>query len=198
MTTSDKQPRPMLWAAAFIASMALIAVAQIFDLIARPVSFILMLLAMFLIIPMARAGLKRQEQKGAMSPALRVYNRRVLGVMAAYMIAMFGAAYASHEVPGDSPLLWVLAVLPLIPLFGMFWTMIRYYRDEDDEYLRHRAVSGSLIGLIMVLVIGTSWGFLEMFGLVPHIWNWWVFPVWAIGLGIGNCWPRRDGEEPEE
>ena len=193
--TSARKPRPALWAALFIFNMVAIAAAQIFELIEMPVPAVLMALNFLVLIPMVRDAKLAQEQRGAMSPALRVYNRRVLFVMALYMLAMIGGGNLHHQFEAGSPMLWVLAIAPLLPLMGMIWAMYRYYLDEDDEYLRHKAVTGALVGLVLVLVFGTVWGFLEMYGLVGHIWNWWVFPLWALGLGIGTCWKRERGED---
>ncbi|GAA0268908.1 hypothetical protein GCM10009127_05960 [Alteraurantiacibacter aestuarii] len=195
MTAQQAMPRPLLWSALFIINMALIAAAHIFDVIEQPVPIILIALNMGLLVPMTRAAKARQELKGAMSPALRVYNRRVLFVMVIYMVAMIGGGNLSHLVADGSPAMWALAIAPLVPLMGMIWTMYRYLQEEDDEYLRHRATTGALFGLALILVLGTIWGFLEMYGLVGHIWSWWVFPVWAIGLGIGMCFQRAKGEE---
>ena len=47
-------------------------------------------------------------------------------------------------------------------------------------------ISAALIGLALVLLAGTLWGFLETFGIAPHVPAWWVVPVWAIGLGLGQ------------
>jgi hypothetical protein len=188
--------RPWLWATLFAANMALIAAAAILDLIEQPAPAILAALNMALLVPMARAARRRQEQTGAMSPALRAYNRRVLTALVLYAVAMIGGGMLYDRFEPDGPALWLLALAPLGPLLGVIWAMVRYYREEDDEYLRHRAVVGALVGLVLVLCLGTIWGFLEMYGLVPHVWNWWVFPVWAIGLGIGTCWPSaRAGDE---
>ncbi len=192
---AERPPRPVLWASLFAINMGLIAAAEIFDVLEQPVPLILFALNMLLMIPMTRAAKLRQEQMGAMSPALRVYNRRVLFVMALYMVAMIGGGHLSNRVAEGSPVMWLLAIAPLVPLMGMIWSMFRYYHEEQDEYLRHRAVTGALIGLVLVLILGTVWGFLEMYGLAPHMWNWWVFPVWAIGLGLGMCWPRAKGDE---
>jgi hypothetical protein len=188
--------RPWLWATLFAVNMALIAAAAIFDFIEQPAPAILAALNMVLLVPMAREARRRQEQAGAMSPALRSYNRRVLTAFALYAVAMIGGGMLYDRFEPDGLALWLLALAPLAPLMGAIWTMVGYYREEDDEYLRHRAVVGALVGLVLVLCLGTIWGFLEMYGLVPHIWNWWVFPVWAVGLGIGTCWPGdRGGEE---
>lgn len=183
--------RPGLWAGLFAVNMALIAVFHILDFIEQPVPFILFALNMTLLVPWARAATRMAEQRGMISPALRRYNRRVLGVMAAYMVAMIGSGELHGELPPGSPWLWLLAAAPLLPLMGMIWTMVRYYREEEDEYLRHRATLAALTGLVLVLVVGTAWGFLEMFGLVPHVWSWWVFPVWSIGMGLARCLPER-------
>jgi len=187
---TEPAARPGLWASLFVLNMALIAAARIFDVLEPPATWVLMALNMGLLVPMTRAARRRQEQKGAMSPALRTYNRRALAAMAVYMLAMIAGGNLHDRVAPGSPLLWLVALVPVAPLLAMIWAMYRYYRDEDDEFLRHRAIIGALVGLVGVLIIGTVWGFLEMFALVPHVWNWWVFPVWAIGLGIGTCWPR--------
>ena len=124
-----------------------------------------------------------------MSPALRTYNRRVLIAFALYGVAMIGGGTLYDRLEPAGLVLWLIALIPLAPLMGAIWAMVRYYLDEDDEFLRHRAVVGALVGLLLVLVLGTAWGFLEMYGLVPHVWNWWVFPIWAVGLGVGTCLP---------
>lgn len=193
-------PRPWFWAGLFIANMALILALLFAGAIEPPVPMILIIANMLLLIPMTRAAKRQQEEKGAMSPALRAYNRRVLACMALYMVAMIGGGMLYDRMEPEGPLLWLLALAPLPPLLAFIWAIVRYYFEEQDEFLRHRAVSGALVGLVLVLLFGTVWGFLEMYGLAPHIWNWWVFPVWAIGLGIGTCWPmlRRDAREGEE
>ena len=47
---------------------------------------------------------------------------------------------------------------------------------------------GYVLGLGVVLAAGSFWGFLETFGVVPHVWAWWTFPVWAIGMGLSQGW----------
>lgn len=188
---------PGVWAGLFCVNMALIAVLHISEAIEPPVPFILMALNMVLLVPMGRAALRQQEAKGAVSPALRRYNTRALASMVLYSVAMIGAGNLHDSVAEGSPLMWLLAVAPVTPVMGLIWAMYRYYREETDEFLRHRHVTGALVGLMLVLMVGTVWGFLEMFGLVGHVWNWWVVPVWAIGFGLSTCWPRRQSAEDE-
>ena len=193
--TNENRARPGIWAGLFCVNMAVIAVLQITDAIGGPTPWILFALNMVLLIPFTRASWRRQEEKGAVSPALKRYNRRVLLAGAAYMIGMLVAANIADAIGEGSPILWPVTLLAIVPALGMIWAMARYLKEESDEYLRQRAVDGALVGLGLVLVFGTGWGFLEMFGLLPPVWAWWVFPVWAIGLGIGTCWPRGDSGE---
>jgi hypothetical protein len=44
--------------------------------------------------------------------------------------------------------------------------------------------SGSL------LVVATIRGFLEEFGLAPHLPAYWCFIVWCFGLGVGAVWNK--------
>ncbi|MBU7579080.1 MAG: hypothetical protein KAF27_01215, partial [Porphyrobacter sp.] len=92
------------------------------------------------------------------------------------------------------PLAVAIALLPTIPTFAMIWAMGRYLVEETDEYLRYRMVRAAIMSLGMVLAIGIFWGFLETFELVPHVWAWWVLPVWAVGLGLAQLWMKVRGE----
>ncbi|MEM7689780.1 MAG: hypothetical protein AAF291_12230 [Pseudomonadota bacterium] len=120
------------------------------------------------------------------SKALVRYNKRFLIASLGYVAGMLIAAAIYNRGMPPGPLGYAVSLLPTLPVLAMIVIMARYLMEETDEYLRHRASLSSLIGLGVVLVLGTVWGFLETFGLAPHIWAWWVMPAWAIGLGIGQ------------
>lgn len=191
---TQAKAKPGLWVGLYMANMAIISVLFITDAIEPPVPYILYALSFVLLIPAIKAGKQLQEEKGAMTRAIRDYNRRFLTFSAIYAVGMLGASGATNYVNPESPVMWGLAILPMLPAFGMIWAMMRYLAEETDEYQRYKAIRSSMFGLGLVLVLGTGWGFLETFGLVPHVWAWWVFPAWAIGLGIGSAWPERGGD----
>lgn len=193
--THSAKARPGVWAGLFFVNVALIAVLHITGGIEPPTPYILFALNFVLFVPFLRAIRQFKEQTGSMSPALRTYNWRFAMFSVIYAAAMISAGNLHGTLAEGSPWLWLLATVPLVPVMGMIWTMYRYLREETDEYLRHRATTASLVGLALVLVVGTSWGFLETFGLVPHVWNWWVFPVWALGLGLGMAFTQISGDE---
>lgn len=126
---------------------------------------------------------------GFTNAAIRRYNWRMAVASAIYVVGMMIAikVYDANEGTLSAPLTFAIAMLPTLPALGMIVSMVRYLIEEEDEFLRHRASLAALIGLGLVLTLGTIWGFLETFGLVINIWAWWVVPVWAIGLGIGQA-----------
>lgn len=176
------------WAGMMFASFGAIAALRITDAIGEPTGFVLLACAMLLIIPLTRAGLAHQRTTGHLSPAVVRYTRRFVIASLGYVLGL-GIAITVHErfAPAGASV-FAIALLPVLPIFAMIWTMARYLIEEDDEFLRHRATMAALFGLGVVLAAGSFWGFLETFGVAPHIWAWWTFPVWAIGMGIAQCW----------
>ena len=199
MTRAPITSRPGFWAGGIFAAFAIISALRITDAIGSTTGFILMVVAMLQIIPLTRASLAKQRSSGHLSPAVARYTRRFLLASFGYMLGLGIAVTIANRVDLSEVESFLIALLPVIPVLGMIWTMARYLIEEEDEFLRHRAIMASLFGLGGVLTLGTFWGFLETFEVVPHIWAWWVFPVWAIGMGLGQCWmtlaDRRAGDE---
>jgi uncharacterized membrane protein len=184
--TNAKRAR-LVWGAVFVIAMGL-AAGLINSLhLGIAGSFAIALVPMLLLIPFVRANERAQKEVGCSTSATLRYNRRVLVMSFGYLLALFAALGITRQVSVHGPLLWVLAILPSIPITGMVVTMGRFLIEETDEYQRMRMVRASLVATGFVLVLASLWGFLEMFGLVPHVWLWAVFPAWSIGLGVGQA-----------
>ena len=162
--------RPAFWAGGIFAAFGIISALRMTDAIGSTTGFILMVIAMLQIIPLTRASLAKQRSTGHLSPAIVRYTRRFLLASFGYMLGLGIAVTIADRVDLSEIESFLIALLPVIPVLGMIWTMARYLIEEEDEFL------------------STFWGFLETFEVVPHIWAWWVFPVWAIGMGLGQCW----------
>lgn len=175
------------WVAAYFVAVAIIAALRLTDAINGTTGFILLAAATgALIVPMRRAG-------ACSSPAMATYNRRVLVSAFGYVLGLGMAITLWNDFELSRPLIFAISLLPTLPTFGMIWAMGRYLAEEGDEYLRHRTIMAALAALGLVLALGIFWGFLEMFELVPHVWAWWVLPVWAIGLGLAQLWQKVRG-----
>ena len=121
------------------------------------------------------------------------YNRRIVFSSLGYVLGLGIAVTLWNSYQLSDALVFAISLLPTVPTFGIIWAMARYLAEEQDEYLRHRMIMAALVALGVVLAIGIFYGFLEMFELVPHIWAWWVLPVWAIGLGLAQLWQKVRG-----
>lgn len=186
--TGRSSRSPWYWAGLMLASFGVIAALRMTDAVGPTTGYILIVCATLLIIPMTRSAMAHQKQTGHLSPAIVRYTRRFMFGTFGYMLGL-GLAITLHErveLPDGGAFL--IALLPVVPIFAMIWAIARYLVEEEDEYLRHRATMASLAGLGLVLALGSFWGFLETFEVAPHIDAWWVFPVWAIGMGAAQGW----------
>jgi hypothetical protein len=181
---------PWFWAGLYLASSAIIVTLKLTDAITGTVALILFVGAMGLLVPLVRAG----ERQHCASPVMVRYNRRILAASFGYVLGLGIALALWNSYTLTGPLAFAIALLPTLPTFAMIWAMGRYLVEEKDEYLRYKMVRAALMSLGMVLAIGIFWGFLETFGLVPHVWAWWVLPVWACGLGLAQLWMKVRGE----
>lgn len=182
---SSKRPQ-LLWGGAFVTGMLGAGMlARVLDL-GSTASMLIMLPPMALLVPMVRSLERGATASGCYSPAMRRYNRRFMAASLGYVAALFFAIGLTKNYTIAGPSLWIVALLPTVPIMAMIWTMARLLIEETDEYLRMKTVSAALIATGILLVAATLWGFLEMFGLAPHVWTWAAFPVWALGLGGGQ------------
>jgi len=120
------------------------------------------------------------------SPATRRYNKRVIVLSLVYAAFLIGAVYAfKHHLVGG-PVAWIVAILPALPIIGIFAAIGLYLVEEQDEYVRMLMVRQTLWASGFALSIATMWGFLESFDLVSHVEVYWVSVLWFGGLGLGN------------
>ncbi len=189
---------PGFWIGAIIGLMAAIAGLAASDAINGPTAIILMASTGGLLYPLMRSGERCEERSGTSSPAVRRYNRGMLAASLAYILGMGIAVWLTDALGMEGTVLWVIAFLPILPIFAMIWVMARYIADEQDEYLRHLAVMSNMGGLALVLGLASLWGFFEEFALVPHAPGWFSVPVWALGMGLTRWWLARGDNAPAE
>ena len=120
------------------------------------------------------------------TPAWKRYNWRVAWTSLVYVVFLLGAVYGfKHQlVPGA--LRYLVAVLPALPVIGIFVAIGRYLVEEQDEYVRMLMVRQTLWASGIALSLATVWGFLENFEVVGHIDAYYVAILWFAGLGIGG------------
>ena len=127
------------------------------------------------------------------NPAQRRYNRRVLWLSLFYAAALLGAVYGFKHQLVAGPVAWLVAVLPALPIIGIFAAIGAYLVEEQDEYVRSMMIRQTLWASGFALSIATVWGFLESFGLVSHVESYNVAILWFGGLGLGALANRVTG-----
>ncbi|MCJ2187093.1 hypothetical protein [Novosphingobium beihaiensis] len=185
---------PAFWGISFGLAMAVLAALRIADIVGEKAGFAIMLGCSLLLIPLFRSANRAARRGGCASPAVLRYNRGMGVSSIAYVLGLGTAIWAYNHQQDPGVWTYGLALLPVLPIFGMIWTMGRYLVEETDEYLKYRVVVAALIGLGGLLSIASLWGFLETFELVPHVPGWAAVPVWAIGMGLGQFWIKARGQ----
>ena len=90
----------------------------------------------------------------------------------------------------SGPLLWVLALIPGLAMFGIFYAYGMLIVEQKDEFIRMLVIRQLVIATGVALAFATVWGFLEEFELVAHIYPYYVAVAWIIGFALGGALNR--------
>jgi len=121
----------------------------------------------------------------AVKSAKRRYTLRVAALMTAYLVLLANAAWFVDKGGLTGVLAYILAILPALPVIGMFWAIAKFLIEMEDEYLRMLQVRQMIVATCFALTIATIWGFLEEFELVPFVPAYYVTVLWFFGTGVG-------------
>ncbi len=135
------------------------------------------------------------------SQAMRNYLKRMAFFMVIYVVVLIVVASLFRVSPPTGISAWFIAILPALPILGVFWTIFRLLVEESDEYMRMMMVRQAMIATGFCLCVMTVWEFLQNFEVVPPGQNGFGTAFfWFVGLGIGAVWNavamrREAGEE---
>lgn len=134
------------------------------------------------------------------SIAMQRYVRRLLVCMVLYTALIFVVGFLFRLAPPSGALAYGAAVLPALPILGVFWTIYRLLAEESDEFMRMMLVRQTLFATGFCLSIMTIWEFLQNYDVLPTgTGGFGTAFVWFVGLGIGAVINtrslRRDAEE---
>ena len=119
----------------------------------------------------------------AWNPAMKRYNLRIIWLSLLYAAFLIAAVYGFKHHLLHGAVAYVAAILPALPIIGIFGAMGRYLVEEQDEYVRMMIVRQTLWASGFALSVATIWGFLESFDLVGHVDSYYIVIVWFFGLG---------------
>ncbi len=131
------------------------------------------------------------------NPAIKRYTWRIFCLMSAYMIALFGVRWLFDHHPVTGAAAYALAIVPALPIIGVFVAVMRLIMEMEDEYLRMLLVRQCLFATGFCLVVVTIWQFLQNFELLPPgNGGFGAAFFWFMGLGLGAIYNRLTWDAP--
>jgi xanthosine utilization system XapX-like protein len=111
--------------------------------------------------------------------------------MAIYLAVTFLTQWCFHHLHPTGPFVYLLAVLPALPLLATLAVVGIYIAEETDEFERSILVQSMLWGLGGALSVATVWGSLEDFARAPHLSAFYIYVFFWIFMGISQPFIRR-------
>ena len=123
------------------------------------------------------------------SPAMMRHMKRLTIFMVIYVALIFAVGFLFRLAPPEGALAWAAAILPALPIIGVFWSIFRLLTVEPDEFVRMMMVRQVMIATAFCLTVMTIWEFLQTFDVVPDgTGGFGTAFVWFVGYGIGAIW----------
>jgi hypothetical protein len=120
------------------------------------------------------------------NPAYRRYTGRMIPLSLAYVGAVGLASWLIPDGAAANVATVAIALVPGLAALGWIWAMARFLVELDDEYLRMLEIRKFLIATGFALAITSVWGLLELFTTVPALPIFFVWPLWCVGLAVGQ------------
>ncbi len=119
--------------------------------------------------------------------AARRYTRRVLAIMVFYIAAVMQVTrmVRHHHFAGTK--LYLLSILPAIPILALLVVVGLYLREEVDEYKRQQLVISMLCAIGVTLAVTAVADFLRSYGAITALPPFTEFVMFWIVMGIAGA-----------
>ena len=101
-------------------------------------------------------------------------------------ISVVAARYLIEQQLVNGVLVWAIGVVPGLAMLGIFYGFGMLMVEQKDEFIQMLIFRQFIIATGIALSFATVWGFLEEFGLVDHIYSYYVVVAWIIGFAFGG------------
>lgn len=120
------------------------------------------------------------------STAAQRYILRLASMMVVYIAVVFLSRWSFQYLHPTGLLVYLLAILPALPMVGSLVVVGLYIADESDEFERSIVVKSVLWGLGGALAVSTVWGSLENFAQAPHRSSFYSYLFFWIFMAISG------------
>jgi hypothetical protein len=118
------------------------------------------------------------------NPAVWRFTRRFIVLMLLYAVFSVLCTWGLLRNHPTGVVIWLLAILPALPIGGAVVLTGRYMAEEKDEFQRAVLVQSLLGGIGATLVVTTVWGFLENYAHFRRLDILMIWPLYLIFVGI--------------
>lgn len=177
----------VLWFAAFaIAAIAMPLVVMFSGLDDRLVASLLIASPLVLMVKGAMNAIHNAKTSRTANGAPNArYIKRLLAITALYIASLAAALTLTGKGEPVTALTIALALLPGISVAAYFWAIARLIVEIEDEFQKTLLVRQSLVATGLTMAAASIYGFLENFGVAPHLDAFWWPIVWFAGLAVG-------------
>jgi hypothetical protein len=118
------------------------------------------------------------------NPAVWRFTRRFIVLSLLYAVFSVLSTYGLLRCHPTGIVIWLLAVLPAIPIAMAVLLTGRYMREEKDDFQSAVLVQSLLGGIGATLVVTTVWGFLENYAHFRRLDILMLWPLYLVFVGI--------------
>jgi ABC-type proline/glycine betaine transport system permease subunit len=133
------------------------------------------------------------------SKAEKRYLKRLIWAMSAYLVVVLLTTLLVRHGHVTGWVLYVVAVLPCIPILRLIHVLALYVHEETDEFQRMLVVRSILCGGAAMLVVAAFSDFLRSYtkiGELPPFTMFMVFwVVFGLAQGVQGLMTRAVGDE---
>jgi hypothetical protein len=125
------------------------------------------------------------------SPATRRYLLRMALSSGAYVLTLAAVDWASRngQLP-PGPARYLAAGVPILPVAVVIWAMMRFAREEEDEYQRLLHNRAILAALGVTLLACVLWGLMQRYAGAGEVNLMQVFSLYWVSLLATTIWTR--------
>jgi hypothetical protein len=116
------------------------------------------------------------------TPEIARYLRRLLVVMTLYVMVLVPVTYVVRRDLVSGSIVYVLAVLPALPIIGVLYIIFRLVVEMKDEYQKLLMVKQLFWATGLTLSTTTIWSFLESYAAVDRIPSFFMTGFWLFAL----------------
>jgi hypothetical protein len=125
------------------------------------------------------------------NPAARRYTQRFFTTISAYVVVLLSVVWCIKHLRPTGPVLYLLAVLPAVPILGVILVVGLYLVEEKDEFQRNVLIQSMLWSIALKLATTTVWGFLQMFAGTIAFQPYLAFPLFWFFAGVATPFLKR-------